>query len=106
MVDAVIYKVKKAQCPTCSHPLDAATPMDDADQRAPESGDLTICVKCATVLTYDDNMDLQSMTDQDIRQLEPSLAHEVLNHQKAVRYYAGVAAAREALLEAAKDITL
>ena len=106
MVDAIIYKVKKNECPTCKCQLDAATPMDTTDERPPVEGDIHICAKCATILTYDKNMDPQVMSQDDIRELEPSLSEEIQKVQKVVQYYAGIVAAQAALTDAAKDLSL
>jgi hypothetical protein len=50
-------RVPVSPCPTCRAPNDAA--MDADGEARPVPGDLTVCVQCATVVVYDDELQLQ-----------------------------------------------
>jgi hypothetical protein len=52
------YQVPMQFCPKCDEKLDGVSTMDDMQYRPPESGDITICAYCATILVYDTDAQL------------------------------------------------
>ena len=53
-------RIVETFCPSCFTRLDAATSMYSPG--APSPGDFTICLECASVLTFNDNMQLVAST--------------------------------------------
>jgi hypothetical protein len=62
-------QMKECACPSCGIPLDAASGVSDADAQ-PETGDITVCFYCNTVLEYTGDMDLVAV---DIMTLQPEV---------------------------------
>ena len=72
-------------CPECNKKLDAATGVDH-DSR-PEPNDVTVCLYCATVLQFNDDLTLRSTTDAERFQLlvdNPALFKAVDAIQKRI----------------------
>ena len=42
----------ESRCPYCGHRFNRAANIDDADDRGPAPGDITICIACASILEY------------------------------------------------------
>jgi hypothetical protein len=51
-------------CPKCFHMLDAATNMEGPEK--PEPGDYTVCIRCASVLRWNPDMQLELSSLEDI----------------------------------------
>jgi len=51
-------------CPSCFTILDAVTSLDG--KNAPKTGDYTICIACANLMRFDENMQLVSASLMDI----------------------------------------
>ena len=66
-----------AWCPHCFAGLSASTCITDAAR--PEPGDYTVCIFCASVLRFDERMDLQMSKLEDIP------THSRLNFARAVQ---------------------
>jgi hypothetical protein len=45
------HRLRKMHCPQCKRLLDGATNAGDSTSR-PKSGDISVCIGCATVLTF------------------------------------------------------
>jgi hypothetical protein len=67
------YHISTTPCPHCGHPIDGAAAV--ASERAPEPGDVTICIYCADILEFDEHMVLRRC---DIEKLEPDFLDHVL----------------------------
>ena len=46
-------------CPTCRHPLEMSTPINNAPDTKPRPGDLSICINCGQVLQYNAIMSVE-----------------------------------------------
>lgn len=51
-------------CPVCGKKLDAATHVEK-EEAVPGPGDISICLYCATVSVFDDNLKLKQMTNEE-----------------------------------------
>jgi hypothetical protein len=56
-------------CPVCESKLDAAS-ATNRDGATPQSGDVTICIYCTTVLAFTDDLAVEKI---DIKSIEPEL---------------------------------
>jgi hypothetical protein len=59
-------RLKLSNCPRCDYKVDAATPVFD-DTVCPKPGDFTICINCATLLIFTEDMGLSVATDSYTR---------------------------------------
>lgn len=66
------YRVKSTNCPRCKIPIDAATTVAGDDQN-PKAGDYTICVECGGWLRFTDDLDVRSVTADEITRMPRSL---------------------------------
>lgn len=60
-------RIPKSFCPFCFHALDRVSNVYGDDPPVP--GDFTICINCGSVLSFDDNMQLnaRSLTESPIQ---------------------------------------
>lgn len=64
------FPTPKSVCPYCDHVLDTA----GGGERAPEAGDLTICVYCTQPLVFDEHVRARKPNDGEI---EATLAQDL-----------------------------
>jgi len=65
--DANTTRVPLSHCLDCGQAIDAGTPMPDTpDSSAPRPGDLAICLNCAHIMAYADNLTVRSLTDTEM----------------------------------------
>ena len=72
-------------CPGCNYRFDRATSTFD-DQVRPKPGDITICIKCATVLIFNGDMSARLATDGDLRELDAVTLLEIFRARTAIRF--------------------
>jgi len=61
-------RLNSCECPTCKSILDAATQASEGGPGVPCPGDITICLYCQELLTFDGDLNL---VKQNILDLEP-----------------------------------
>jgi hypothetical protein len=61
----------ESRCPACQRTLDAAT--DILGQATPEPGDLSVCVYCSVVLTFNTDLTLRSLRQAEFDALSEEL---------------------------------
>lgn len=59
-------RVPKASCPYCGYKLDAVS-----GKGTPSSGDLSVCLNCASPLCFTDDLKLRVLTSKEIAELHP-----------------------------------
>lgn len=79
-------RVPESSCPHCKNKLDAAT---HEYEKAPRPGDVSVCLKCAGINIYRDDLTLRAATGADLDKLS---AHKetwaaLKNAQKTVRRF-------------------
>ena len=61
MPDTAAFRLPKCRCPHCEQELDAAMSADPADpDAAPSPGDVTVCISCAQLLVFTDDLLLRA----------------------------------------------
>lgn len=56
-------RLEPDKCPICNYVMDAATCISDQDAgKKPQEGDVTFCLKCASILVFDWNLKVQIPT--------------------------------------------
>ena len=78
------HDVPATPCPICKAAHDRATSVT-ADAAAPEPGDLTVCIKCASWLRFTDDMQLVFVEDAEYRTLPEHVRIHLQEASLAVR---------------------
>jgi len=78
-----VNTVKTTTCPACSHVLEEASAVD-GKPTAPVPGDLSVCLYCARLLQFTEDLDVRVMTEADIAQLPNKTRIEVQLTQWAI----------------------
>lgn len=58
----------ESHCPACNYKLTGAT-VAHGDDNAPKAGDMSVCLNCGQVLTYQDDLSLRKSNAAEIREL-------------------------------------
>ena len=69
-------------CPVCGYRVEAAS---TPHQTTPSPGDITVCMACASVSRFDDDLRLRTMTQREIFDLHPDNQDEILLVQRGIR---------------------
>ena len=68
-------------CPSCGHYLDSVACATDPNITQPTPGDFTLCMNCATILKFADDLRPQEIAAQDLSELnEQDL--QILQHAR------------------------
>lgn len=84
---AVTTRLTETRCPWCEHRLDAATGTDDEPHR-PEPGDLSVCIMCASILMFDQELIPQKISEDERKLIllaQPDLVETLDRAQRSVR---------------------
>ena len=77
------YQIEPSGCPVCFRKLDGTTCLT-ADAK-PKSGDVSVCFYCASLLEYDENLNVIKMTEKTMRELDLDTQAQLLNAICAIR---------------------
>jgi hypothetical protein len=80
-------EVPATSCPFCEAHFDAASPTRNAG-RKPKPGDLTLCIRCARVLFFDDTLNPRKPVSGELEAAlaeNPAFAEHVKTVQSALR---------------------
>ena len=69
--------VKRDECPSCFTLLECATSIHNPSLKA-HQGDITVCAKCQTFLTYDSAMNLVLLDEDGFAALTPENQQDLL----------------------------
>lgn len=75
------YKLPTSLCPGCGRAWDGAGALDNP--RQPEPGDVGVCLGCAAVNIYGDDLRLRQATEADLASFDPDLLAYVRRAQRA-----------------------
>lgn len=74
---------KSSPCCGCGKVLDAATPVDQSDgEHDPTPGSYTVCAYCATLMVYDQDLSLRSLSPEELADMPLDLRVQI----QRVRY--------------------
>jgi len=59
-----ITRLPQDRCPVCEKDLDATTSIDHDSK--PTTGDITVCLYCASFLMFNNNLTLRLITEQEM----------------------------------------
>jgi hypothetical protein len=81
------HRVPVSKCPECQRaaPYATACTDEDAPDKAPEPGDVTVCMKCAALLQYDAAMQLVPLPIAEAVELDLDIWFRIIALQQAVR---------------------
>lgn len=69
----VTFRTPEQRCKKCGATL-SGVEEQFGDTRPPRKGDLTICVKCAAILQFEEDLSLSLATAKDLEELKPDEA--------------------------------
>ncbi len=87
MSDDVGNPIPECNCPNCGHRFSAASSLDDASAK-PSAGDFTVCIECAQLLAFDDDLRVRKITAEEVRHImttTPEIWRKIEHTQRAVR---------------------
>ena len=64
------YRIPESACPSCGARLDAASGLDH--DNAPKPGNVWICIQCAEIVIYDEQLGLRKPTLAEMIELQTS----------------------------------
>lgn len=80
------FEVPKTECPYCGKVNDLASSFKGKEK--PEPGDISICIKCAGILVFDEELRIRRPTDSELINIQTSQSwSEVAKVIQAVRAF-------------------
>ena len=76
-------QVPESECPVCSNKLDAAS--DIQSDAVPSPGDATVCIICASFLTFTETMHLRLMSLEEISVLPDDVRLTLQRYRRVVQ---------------------
>lgn len=73
----------ESNCPSCDKRLDAASTLENDDIQ-PKSGDVSICLYCASFLTFTENLSIRLLTTEEIAELEDNIRIVLMKMRRAI----------------------
>lgn len=73
--------VPACRCPYCDHELFAASGLG----RGPQPGDVSVCIRCASSLIFDQDLTVRAMEPKDWDALDEDLKEVLRLYQRGVR---------------------
>ena len=70
-----IHDMPLTYCPLCHRPLDAATPVNNKNKKAPEEGDITFCLTCGAILIFTSDLKVRLMREEEVDELPKETIH-------------------------------
>ena len=58
--------IPTSMCPICGYVMDAATVADGGPPVVPKDGDMSVCLKCGTILIFVDGIHLRLATPDEV----------------------------------------
>ena len=62
------FRHPESRCPQCNYKLDGSTHVHGGKIGPPKEGDISLCINCGQVLTYDGELHLRKITVREIGQ--------------------------------------
>jgi hypothetical protein len=78
----ITHAIPDMLCPACGHHFTHAAPADDSTT-APEPGDITVCIRCASLMVFGDDMRLRLPTPAE--DAECRAMSDVMEATQAIR---------------------
>ena len=84
MPELLAHHVPPANCPTCGHHVNGALAMQEGPE-PPKQGDLSVCIKCAAIATYEADLSLRLLSGAEWDELSPELRQTLQETQSLIR---------------------
>lgn len=68
-----MFELPESKCPDCGYTANAATNLEDEEQM-PEPGDCSLCIKCAGIAVFNDDLMLRSPTEEELLNLPSEIS--------------------------------
>jgi hypothetical protein len=72
------YRIAESKCPCCGHKVDSAMETVGNTHEGPKSGDWSVCIRCAGISVYGDDMQLRLPSDEETGRIKDYPNLEVL----------------------------
>jgi hypothetical protein len=80
-------RTKPNLCPYCGALLDAAGSFDEESTEVPGPGDASICIGCAGLLVFTEDMGVRKLLDDDFAKLPAEHRRDLISGQVAVQSF-------------------
>lgn len=81
-----VFRLPACACPTCGKPFNAAGHLEP-HQAGPKSGDFSVCLSCATVLIFTDDLRTRRMSEEERSQLSDEQRDSIRQAVRTVRQW-------------------
>ena len=75
----IVYRTLVKNCPICDHKLDACSPLPKQEQYGPEENDVTVCIKCLSILLFNEDKSLRLASEDEISELPDEVRQAIAN---------------------------
>jgi len=75
--------IPERNCPSCSKKLDAASNLENENIQ-PKSGDVSICLYCASFLTFTEDLSIRLLTTEEVADLEDNIRIVLLKMRRII----------------------
>ncbi len=82
MAELIDHHCPDATCPTCGHHVNGALGMTGTEPPAP--GDISVCIKCASIAIYADTLALRLPSESDWEDTPPQILADLRRAQEMV----------------------
>ena len=72
-----MVNLEEDHCPKCGCLINASTGIEDENQM-PSKGDISICIECASILEFDENLKLKLCPQETINRLDEDLLKVII----------------------------
>lgn len=72
-----MVNLEEDRCPKCGCLINASTGIEDENQM-PSKGDISICIECASILEFDENLKLKLCSQETINRLDEDLLKVII----------------------------
>jgi hypothetical protein len=70
-----VHRVAKTHCPVCRYHVSVTTGLGHDEKPIP--GDVTLCINCASVLVFTDNLAVREPSLVELESLTPEQHHDI-----------------------------
>lgn len=72
-----MVNLEEDHCPKCGCLINASTGIEDENQM-PSKGDISICIECASILEFNENLKLKLCSQETINRLDEDLLKVII----------------------------
>lgn len=77
-------KTKENHCPGCKNKIDGCTPVD-GENVMPKKDDITVCIYCSMILSFNADLTLKVITDEQIGELPHDVRQDLQKIRRTIK---------------------